>query len=150
MQRLEHLLLFHVIGPLGFTVDAQPRVLLLNLPRLDSRQRLDARQAGVFGQCHWDGLERVREGSHSELPRAHLLVGRVRHSKPAGNLGRPTAYTTRLSRTKLRTMQSASWIDRLISSMIILLAPRTKMVTALLLWQSSMKSIRSLVVPNDT
>mmetsp|Transcript_13560 Transcript_13560/g.37522 ORF Transcript_13560/g.37522 Transcript_13560/m.37522 type:complete len:201 (-) Transcript_13560:557-1159(-) len=47
-------------------------------------------------------------------------------------------------------MQSASCMDRLISSMIILLPPRTRMVTALLLAQSSMKIILSLDVPNDT
>mmetsp|Transcript_35118 Transcript_35118/g.89761 ORF Transcript_35118/g.89761 Transcript_35118/m.89761 type:complete len:209 (-) Transcript_35118:679-1305(-) len=62
----------------------------------------------------------------------------------------PPPYTMRLSCTRLRTMHSASWIERLISSMIILLPPRTKMVTALLLEQSSMNSILSLVVPNDT
>mmetsp|Transcript_26953 Transcript_26953/g.54212 ORF Transcript_26953/g.54212 Transcript_26953/m.54212 type:complete len:299 (-) Transcript_26953:740-1636(-) len=62
----------------------------------------------------------------------------------------PPPYTIRLSRTRLRTMQRPSWMERLISSMIILLAPRTKIVTALLFWQSSTNSIRSLVVPNDT
>mmetsp|Transcript_31433 Transcript_31433/g.74143 ORF Transcript_31433/g.74143 Transcript_31433/m.74143 type:complete len:312 (-) Transcript_31433:862-1797(-) len=62
----------------------------------------------------------------------------------------PPPYTMRLSRTRLRTMQRPSWMERLISSMIILFAPRTKIVTALLFWHSSTKSMRSLVVPNDT
>ena len=44
----------------------------------------------------------------------------------------------------------ASWIDRLISSMIILLPPRQKIVTAFELAHSSMTTIFSLVVPNET
>mmetsp|Transcript_21970 Transcript_21970/g.56483 ORF Transcript_21970/g.56483 Transcript_21970/m.56483 type:complete len:217 (+) Transcript_21970:607-1257(+) len=55
----------------------------------------------------------------------------------------------RLSRIRLRTTQIASWSERLASSTIILLPPRTKMVTALELGQSSITSIRSFVVPNE-
>merc|ERR1719431_2410355 len=59
----------------------------------------------------------------------------------------PPPYTTRLSRTRLRTTQRASCIDRLASSMIILVPPRRKMVTAFELAHSSITSILSLVVP---
>ncbi len=83
----------------------------------------------------------------------------------------PPPYTTRLSRTKFLTTQIASCRARLASSMIctrmkrfsqriycsrrrpclltILLLPLTKIVTALVLAQSSMTSIFSLVVPNE-
>jgi hypothetical protein len=54
-----------------------------------------------------------------------------------------------LSRTRLRATHSASCSERLISSRIILLPPRTNSVTARELGQPSMTSMRSLVVPND-
>mmetsp|Transcript_1725 Transcript_1725/g.6979 ORF Transcript_1725/g.6979 Transcript_1725/m.6979 type:complete len:307 (-) Transcript_1725:339-1259(-) len=44
----------------------------------------------------------------------------------------------------------ASWRERLVSSIIILLPPRTKTVTALDAAHSSMTTILSLVVPNET
>mmetsp|Transcript_13890 Transcript_13890/g.43563 ORF Transcript_13890/g.43563 Transcript_13890/m.43563 type:complete len:251 (+) Transcript_13890:110-862(+) len=62
----------------------------------------------------------------------------------------PPPYTIRLLRMRLRATHSASCSERLVSSMIILLPPRTKMVTALELEHSSMYSMRSLVVPNIT
>mmetsp|Transcript_24472 Transcript_24472/g.75487 ORF Transcript_24472/g.75487 Transcript_24472/m.75487 type:complete len:263 (-) Transcript_24472:990-1778(-) len=62
----------------------------------------------------------------------------------------PPPYTMRLSLTKLRTTHMASWSDRFASSTIILLPPRTKIVTASDDAQSSMTSMRSFVVPNDT
>mmetsp|Transcript_4356 Transcript_4356/g.11825 ORF Transcript_4356/g.11825 Transcript_4356/m.11825 type:complete len:218 (+) Transcript_4356:166-819(+) len=62
----------------------------------------------------------------------------------------PPPYTIALSRTKLRVTHRASCKDRLISSKTILLPPRTKMVTALVLGQPSMTSILSLVVPKLT
>mmetsp|Transcript_1853 Transcript_1853/g.4613 ORF Transcript_1853/g.4613 Transcript_1853/m.4613 type:complete len:238 (-) Transcript_1853:588-1301(-) len=55
----------------------------------------------------------------------------------------------RLSRMRLRTTQMASCSERFASSTIILLPPRTKMVTALELGQSSITSILSFVVPNE-
>ena len=62
----------------------------------------------------------------------------------------PPPYTTRSSTTILRTAQIASWSARLASSTIILLLPRTKMVTARVLAHSSITSILSRVVPKDT
>merc|ERR1719486_1128497 len=59
----------------------------------------------------------------------------------------PPPYTTRLSLTRFLTTQRASCMDLLASSMIILVPPLRKMVTALLLAHSSMTSILSLVVP---
>mmetsp|Transcript_24196 Transcript_24196/g.29344 ORF Transcript_24196/g.29344 Transcript_24196/m.29344 type:complete len:310 (+) Transcript_24196:675-1604(+) len=60
----------------------------------------------------------------------------------------PPPYTTLLSRMRLRATQIESCRLRLISSRIILFPPRQKMVTALLLWQSSITTILSFVVPN--
>ena len=54
-----------------------------------------------------------------------------------------------LSRTRLRATQIASCSERLISSSTILLPPRTKMVTDLVLGQPSTTSILSFVVPNE-
>mmetsp|Transcript_735 Transcript_735/g.1701 ORF Transcript_735/g.1701 Transcript_735/m.1701 type:complete len:435 (-) Transcript_735:358-1662(-) len=62
----------------------------------------------------------------------------------------PPPYTMALDRTRLRATQMASCSERLVSSIIILLPPRTKMVTALDAAQSSMTIMRSLVVPNAT
>mmetsp|Transcript_49891 Transcript_49891/g.117301 ORF Transcript_49891/g.117301 Transcript_49891/m.117301 type:complete len:217 (-) Transcript_49891:951-1601(-) len=76
---------------------------------------------------------------------AALLTARA-----AAISGAPPPYTTRLSRTRLRTMQRASWMLRLISSIIILLPPRTKMVTAFELEHCSTNNILSLVVPKPT
>mmetsp|Transcript_8515 Transcript_8515/g.13447 ORF Transcript_8515/g.13447 Transcript_8515/m.13447 type:complete len:438 (+) Transcript_8515:1175-2488(+) len=59
----------------------------------------------------------------------------------------PPPYTMELERTRLRATQMASCSDRLVSSIIILFPPRTKMVTALDDAQSSMMIMRSLVVP---
>mmetsp|Transcript_1607 Transcript_1607/g.4736 ORF Transcript_1607/g.4736 Transcript_1607/m.4736 type:complete len:282 (+) Transcript_1607:669-1514(+) len=56
----------------------------------------------------------------------------------------------RLSRTRLRATHNASWMDRLASSKIILLPPRTKMVTALETAVPSTTSMRSRVVPNTS
>ena len=53
------------------------------------------------------------------------------------------------SPTRLRATHRASWRLRLVSSRIILLPPRTKIVTALELGQPSITSMWSLVVPND-
>ena len=52
-----------------------------------------------------------------------------------------------LSLTRFLTTQSASCINRLASSMIILVPPRKKIVTALEFLHSSITSILSLVVP---
>uniref|UniRef100_A0A6B0V5X8 Putative secreted protein n=1 Tax=Ixodes ricinus TaxID=34613 RepID=A0A6B0V5X8_IXORI len=62
----------------------------------------------------------------------------------------PPPYTIRLSFTRLRITHSASCRLRLASSTIILLPPRMKMVTALEFGHSSMTSMRSLVVPNES
>mmetsp|Transcript_11762 Transcript_11762/g.20946 ORF Transcript_11762/g.20946 Transcript_11762/m.20946 type:complete len:266 (-) Transcript_11762:811-1608(-) len=59
----------------------------------------------------------------------------------------PPPYTMALSRTRLRATQSASCSERLISSSTILLPPRTKIVTALLLGHPSTTNILSFVVP---
>merc|ERR1712228_59176 len=59
----------------------------------------------------------------------------------------PTPYTTLLSLTRFLTTHRASCILLLASSMIILVPPLRKMVTALLLAHSSITSILSLVVP---
>merc|ERR1711971_551322 len=59
----------------------------------------------------------------------------------------PPPYTTLLSRTRFLTTQRASCMDLLASSMIILVPPLRKMVTALLLAHSSITNIFSLVVP---
>jgi hypothetical protein len=63
---------------------------------------------------------------------------------------RPVTAHTRRRRTliKLRATHMASCSDRLASSMIILLPPRTNTVTALELAHSSITSMWSLVVPN--
>ena len=61
----------------------------------------------------------------------------------------PPPYTTLLSRTRFLTTHRASCMDLLASSMIILVPPLRKIVTALLLAHSSMTNILSLVVPND-
>mmetsp|Transcript_27580 Transcript_27580/g.60248 ORF Transcript_27580/g.60248 Transcript_27580/m.60248 type:complete len:234 (-) Transcript_27580:891-1592(-) len=62
----------------------------------------------------------------------------------------PPPNTTWLLRMRLRATQMASCRERLVSSSIILLPPRTKMVTALQLLHFSMYSMRSLVLPNAT
>mmetsp|Transcript_12426 Transcript_12426/g.30958 ORF Transcript_12426/g.30958 Transcript_12426/m.30958 type:complete len:215 (-) Transcript_12426:606-1250(-) len=62
----------------------------------------------------------------------------------------PPPYTILLVRTKLRTTQIASWRERLASSMTILFPPRTNTVTAFEFGQSSITTIRSFVVPNDS
>mmetsp|Transcript_9052 Transcript_9052/g.15311 ORF Transcript_9052/g.15311 Transcript_9052/m.15311 type:complete len:262 (+) Transcript_9052:202-987(+) len=62
----------------------------------------------------------------------------------------PPPYTTRLSLMRLRTTHMASCSDRLASSTIILFPPRISTVTALEKAQSSMTSMRSLVVPKLT
>mmetsp|Transcript_41267 Transcript_41267/g.69060 ORF Transcript_41267/g.69060 Transcript_41267/m.69060 type:complete len:315 (+) Transcript_41267:623-1567(+) len=62
----------------------------------------------------------------------------------------PPPNTTWLLRMRLRATQMASWRLRLVSSIIILLPPRTKMVTAFEFKQCSMYSMRSFVLPNAT
>mmetsp|Transcript_45949 Transcript_45949/g.80302 ORF Transcript_45949/g.80302 Transcript_45949/m.80302 type:complete len:251 (-) Transcript_45949:939-1691(-) len=62
----------------------------------------------------------------------------------------PPPYTTRLSLMRLRTTHMASCRERCASSTIILLPPRISTVTALEQAQSSMTSMRSLVVPKLT
>ena len=62
----------------------------------------------------------------------------------------PPPYTTRLSRTRFLATHSASCRLRLVSSTIILLPPRTKILTAFVFWHPSTTSCVSCVVPNPT
>mmetsp|Transcript_5057 Transcript_5057/g.10697 ORF Transcript_5057/g.10697 Transcript_5057/m.10697 type:complete len:450 (+) Transcript_5057:386-1735(+) len=62
----------------------------------------------------------------------------------------PPPYTMRLSLMRLRVTHMASCRERLVSSMSMWLPPRTNTVTARELLHSSMTSMRSLVVPNDS
>ena len=95
-------------------------------------------------------------GLHSELEGNEVAeedaVWRVRRCTSTAReqeiSAEPPPYTMALSRTRLRATQRASCRLRLTSSRIILLPPRTKMVTARLLGQFSITSMRSFVVPN--
>mmetsp|Transcript_9548 Transcript_9548/g.25964 ORF Transcript_9548/g.25964 Transcript_9548/m.25964 type:complete len:344 (-) Transcript_9548:570-1601(-) len=62
----------------------------------------------------------------------------------------PPPYTIRLSLTRFLATHRASCRDRLVSSTIILLPPRTKMLTALVFLHPSTTSCVSCVVPNPT
>lgn len=118
-------------------VHTKSGVLLLDLSRLDRRQRLDRTEAGIFGQSHGHGVQCISKGPHGILFEARTLQMYVSNLPQHPDLkikctltaasstareqaisAAPPPYTTRLSRTKLRTTHSASCNERLASSMI--------------------------------
>jgi len=54
-------------------VHAQPRTLLLDLPRLYGGESLDRGQPGVFGERHGNGIECFSEGAHRVLLQSWTL-----------------------------------------------------------------------------
>lgn len=119
-------------------VDTQARVLLLDLARLDGGEGLNRAKTRVLGQGHRNSVESIGKGTHGILfdTRALNVSSRVSLAPGQPDVGQrtltaasstakeqaisaaPPPYTTRLSRTKLRTTHKASCSDRLASSMI--------------------------------
>lgn len=63
------------IGAALEAVDAQERVALADLTGPHSRHGADGVQARVLGQCHGNGLQGVRKGSHCVLLQSGNLFG---------------------------------------------------------------------------
>ena len=70
------------------TIHPQPRVLLLDLPGFDLRQRLDRAQAGVFRQRHRDRIQSVGKRTHRVLFETGALDRSFLHRQRARNLRR--------------------------------------------------------------
>src|ERR1700737_1417417 len=49
------------------TVNTQPSVFLLHLPRFHRGERFNGRQTRVFSERHWNGIQCVCESAHSVL-----------------------------------------------------------------------------------
>lgn len=67
VQRLNHVLLFHVGSSLAQTVDAKSRIVLGHLTCLNLGKRVDGRQAGILSQCKRNGLESFSESAERIL-----------------------------------------------------------------------------------
>lgn len=155
---------------LAQAVDAQPRVALGDLPTLDLSQRLNRRQSRVLRERKRDRIEGGRERAHRILLDRSDLVGLVRDGDGARNLGCASAVDDAVVADEVAddaegvVERSLGLVDDLravtpISTanepakkddVTILFDPRTKTVTAFELAQSSITSILSRVVPNET
>ena len=124
------------IFPSSITINAQPWILLRDLPAANLCEVFYRRETAVFCQSERDSVERGGKGSHGVLfDRGNLLrvYEKVKENvRPAGHTSSaafetaiaqlmsadPPPYTTRLSTIMLRTTQMASWSARLASSTI--------------------------------
>ena len=79
------------IGATLQTVDAEARIVLLQVSRLELGKVLDGREAAVLGQSERNGLERLAEGAHRVLLERGDLVAGLRHGERARDLGRAAA-----------------------------------------------------------